>query len=612
MLRKARLVLLALLVVGTSLTSAAFTCFDQSDFPDEFKNCGGDRYGGAKPFSTRSNILGRNGVVATQQPLGAEVGLDILKAGGNALDAAIGVNAMMSLLEPGMNGVGGDLFALIWDPKTERLYGMNGSGRSSRSVSFEDMEALLEGDRFIPNIGPLSHSIPGTVSAWFEMHRRFGTVPMAELLRPVIEYAEDGVPVHAVAASDLNDALNKFQNPNNIDIITRQGRNPNNLEGFYDIFVKENGETPREGEVFRNPTLAAMYRSIANERGDDVFYRGEVAEQLAAFYAEAGIPLDLTDLNTHTSTWVDPISTNYRGWDVWEIPPNGQGLAALQQLNILEGYNLTEMGHLSADYLHVHIAAKQLAYADRAKFYADPDFNDLDYSYLLSKEYAAERRQLIDMENAFVRLDGGNPFPEQYKRLSKGDTILVTVGDRSGMMVSLIQSNFANMGSGLVVPSLGFALQNRGALFAMDRSHYNSFAPNKRPFHTIIPAFVTQNGRPKMAFGLKGGTMQAMGHAQIITNMVDFGLNPQDAGDAARYFHDGSNEVTGYVMEDGGHVGFESGVSGEVREELRRRGHNVDDFGPYVGAHQAVYWDEVNGVYWGASEMRYDGHAVAY
>jgi len=367
-----------------------------------------------------------------------------------------------------------------------------------------------------------------------------------------------------------------------------------------------NGRSPREGEIFKNPYLAKTYREIANN-GRDAFYKGTIAKQIVAFSKSNGGYFSMKDFADHTSDWVDPVSTNYRGYDVWEIPPNGQGIAALEMLNIMESYDIKSMGPNSADYLHLLIEAKKLAFADRAKFYADPKFNRLPVNELISKKYAERQRKRINMQKAAVDVPAGDPI------LQSGDTIYLTVIDKDHNCCSLIQSNYYGFGSQMVPGDLGFALQNRGALFSLDKNHLNTLEPHKRPFHTIIPAFVTKDGKPFLSFGVMGGDMQPQGHVQVLVNIIDFGMNLQAAGDAARIRHYGSQTPTGKPMEpDGGAVGLETGVKREVVEELLRRGHKLyKDRGSY-GGYQAIMIDPKNGVLHGATESRKDGNAVGY
>jgi len=578
-----------------AMLSAVTLAWPTQATPD--KPGGGDRIVGER-FATRAPVLGRNGIAATSHPLASEIAIDILKRGGSAVDAAIAANAALGLMEPTGNGMGGDLFAIVWDPETQRLHGLNASGRAPRGQTLDALKAKLDGDD-IPDWGSLSVSVPGAVDGWFELHGRFGRLSMADNLAPAIQYAEEGFPVTQVIAYYLAAASENFHALHARGVIEE-------IENYAATYEPD-GRPLRHGELFRNPDLAETLRLIARG-GRDAFYEGPVAETIDAYMRRIGGPLRKEDLERHESEWVDPVSVNYRGYDVWELPPNGQGIAALQMLNILEGYDLSSMGVGSADYLHVSTEAKKLAFEDRARFYADPDFYDAPLDTLLSEDYAAERRKLIAMDSVLTDVRHG------AAPLEEGDTIYLTVADSDGMMVSLIQSNYRGMGSGLVPDGLGFMLQDRGALFSLDPDHPNAYAPGKRPFHTIIPAFVTKDGAPVMSFGLMGGAMQPQGHAQIVINMIDFGMNVQEAGDAARYNHSGSTQPYAgpSPMTDGGVLQIESGIPHEVREDLESRGHNVVyTKGPF-GGYQAILRHPETGVYWGATEMRKDGIVVAY
>lgn len=534
-------------------------------------------------FATRSEVIAQQGMVATSQPLATQVGLDILKRGGNAIDAAIAANAMLGLVEPTGSGIGGDLFAIVWDAETKRLYGLNASGRSPLSLTLKEFQQ--KGLSKIPKFGPLPVSVPGAVDGWFMLSERFGSLPMQDLLAPSIRYARNGFPVSEVIAYYLG--LNQ----------KRIGQYP----GFTETYTK-NGSTPKKGEVFKNPALANTYEKIATG-GRDVFYKGDIARVIGAFMAKQGGYLSYQDMSAHYSEWIEPVSSNYRGYDVWELPPNGQGIAALQILNILELYDLEGMQRDSAEFVHTFVEAKKLAFADRAKFYADPAFNQIPIDWLISKEYAKQRQQLISPDTAAKRVDAGR---------QDGDTIYLTVADQFGNMVSLIQSNYRGMGSGMIPTDLGFVLQNRGEMFTLQEGHFNQYAPGKRPFHTIIPAFVTRNNKPLMSFGVMGGGTQPQMHAQIIVNMIDFGMNLQEAGDAPRILHTGSSTPTGQIMLDGGYISLENGFSDKTRRELNKKGHTLRDSIGAFGGYQAIMYDDKNKVYYGASESRKDGQAAGY
>jgi gamma-glutamyltranspeptidase/glutathione hydrolase len=535
-------------------------------------------------FATRSEVIARNGMACTSQPLATQVALDILKKGGNAIDAAIAANAVLGLVEPTGSGVGGDLFAIIWSKEKQKLYGLNASGRSPRSLKLNYFKE--NGYEAIPATGPLPVSVPGCVDGWFEMHGMFGRLPMGDILQPAIDYALEGFPVSELIAFYMESGTRSLK------------RFPN----VADVYMP-GGHAPRKGEIFRNPALANTLQLIA-EGGRDEFYKGSIARVISDFMHEQGGFLSYEDMARHHSEWVEPISSDYRAYTVWELPPNGQGTAALQILNILEGFDIASMGFGSAEYIHHFVEAKKLAFEDRAKYYADPAFNNIPVKELISKEYAAERRELIDPDRAASHYSAGNP--------EKGNTIYLTVADKEGNMVSLIQSNYRGMGSGMCPPGLGFILQDRGELFSLEEGHFNVYAPGKRPFHTIIPAFITKDGQPLISFGVMGGAMQPQGHAQIVVNLVDFGMNLQEAGDAPRIRHVGSSQPTGGIMTDGGSVNLESGFRWEEIQKLLKKGHNIQwNLGGY-GGYQAIMRDTVTGVYYGASESRKDGQAAGY
>lgn len=546
---------------------------------------GFDRVSGA-PFASRSEVIAPHGMAATSQPLATQVALDVLKAGGSAVDAAIAANAVLGLVEPTGCGIGGDLFAIVWDADGKELTGLNASGRSPRALSLAHFRE--QGMDEVPYLGPLSVSVPGAVDGWFELHERYGRLPMADLLAPAIRYAEQGYPVTEYIAY----------------LWERGVKSRAKYAGVAETYMP-GGRAPKKGEMFRNPGLAASYRAIA-EGGRDAFYEGDIARRIADYIAEQGGFLAYEDLAAHTSEWVTPLSTNYRGYDLYELPPNSQGIAALQLLNILEGYDLKRMGFGSAEYIHTFVEAKKVVYEDRARFYADPDFYDAPIAGLVSKDYAAKRRALISADKAADSYPAGNP------RLEGGDTIYLATADSDGNMVSLIQSNYGGLGSGMTPAGLGFMLQNRGALFSLEEGHANVFEPGKRPFHTIIPAFVMKGGEPLMAMGVMGGSMQPQGHAQILINMIDFGMNLQEAGDAARIRHTGSSQPTDAVMTDGGTLYLESGIGEDVRARLRALGHDVAERPGDYGGYQAIQWDPEERVYYGASESRKDGQAAGY
>jgi len=544
---------------------------------------GQDRITG-KAFATRSEVIAQHGMACTSQPLATQVALDILKAGGNAIDAAIAANALLGLVEPTGNGVGGDLFAIVWDAETKQLYGLNASGRSPRSLTLEYFKE--NGYEKIPAYGPLPVSVPGCVDGWFELHERFGTMGMDQILKPAISYAREGFPLTELIAyywAGNARSLSRFPNVKEV--------------------YMPGGKAPGKGEIFKNPYLANTLEILAKD-GRDAFYKGEIARTIDAFMKEQGGFLSYEDLAGHSSEWVEPVSSSYRGYDVWELPPNGQGIAALQILNILEQFDIAAMGFGSSEYIHHFVEAKKLAFEDRAKYYADPAFNKLPVEELISKEYAAKRAELINPKRASRNLDAGE--------MEHGNTIYLTVADSHGNMISLIQSNFRGLGSGMCPPGLGFILQDRGELFTLEEGHNNVYEPGKRPFHTIIPAFITKDGLPYMSYGVMGGSMQPQGHAQIVVNMIDFGMNIQEAGDAPRIRHDGSSQPTGTKMADGGVVNLESGIPYESIRELMKRGHHLQNSNGGYGGYQAIMWDMKKKVYFGASESRKDGQAAGY
>jgi gamma-glutamyltranspeptidase / glutathione hydrolase len=538
-----------------------------------------------KAFATRSEVLGQHGMVATSQPLATQIGLDILKKGGSAVDAAIAVNAALGLMEPTGSGIGGDVFAIIWDAKTQKLYGLNGSGRSPEHLT---LDYFKENEyKQIPPLGPLPVNVPGCVDGWFELHKKFGKLNMQEILKPAIDYAEKGFPVTELIGYYIQRSVPYYIS-----------KGFPNIKNTYTI----NGKAPGKGDIFKNPDLATTYRLIVKE-GRDGFYRGPVAETIANFIQKQGGFLSVEDLAKHHSEWVEPVSTNYRGYDVWELPPNGQGITALEMLNILEGYEFAPDDYGSARHIHLFTEAKKLAFEDRAKFYADMDFANVPVEELISKAYAKKRRQEINLNRAGIYEAG---------EISKGETVYFTVADKDGNMISMIQSNYRGMGSGMVPPGLGFMLQDRGELFSLNPEDANVYEPGKRPFHTIIPAFITKDGKPFISFGVMGGDFQPQGHVQIVMNLIDFKMNLQEAGDAPRINHNGSSTPTGIKAANTGEITLESGFSQDVIRELMRKGHHVGFDNGIYGGYQAIMFDNEHGVYYGASESRKDGQAAGY
>jgi len=547
-----------------------------------------------RAFATRSDVIAPHAMAATSHPLATQIALDVMKRGGTAMDAAIAANAALGLMEPTGNGIGGDLFAIVWDPKTKQLHGYNGSGRSPKSLTLDYFKQ--QGITDIPAHGPLPVSVPGAVDGWFALHERFGKLPMRDVLAPTIRYAREGHPVHQTIAYYWERSVPRLSK----------------FPGFTQQFTLD-GRAPRTGEIWKNPYLADTLQKIA-DGGRDAFYKGDIARTIDAYFKANGGFLSYEDMAAHHGEWVAPVSTNYRGVDVWELPPNGQGIAALQMLNVLEGYDFSKIPFGSPEHVHLLVEAKKLAFADRARWYADPAFQPAPVARLISKPYARDRAKLISPDKVLREVQPGTP-----KELEEGDTIYLTVADKDGMMVSLIQSNYRGMGSGMTPTGLGFILQDRGEMFVLNgcegaTPHPNCYAPGKRPFQTIIPAFITKDGKPWVSFGVMGGAMQPQGHVQIVMNLVDFGMTLQEAGDAPRIQHDGSTEPVGSAtaMTDGGVVQLESGFPYETVRALMDKGHHVEwALGPY-GGYQAIKRDPETGVYYGASESRKDGQAAGY
>ena len=504
-------------------------------------------------FASRSEVISTNGMVATSHPLATQIGLDILKSGGNAIDAAIAANIALGLMEPTGNGIGGDLFAIIWDQKTQKLYGLNASGPAPINLSIEYFKK--NNLQKIPSYGPLPVTVPGAVDGWIKMHERFGLIQFSDLFKPTIDYAREGFPITETIAYYLQLSSERFASYSN----------------FKEVWMPNNKPLSK-GDIFKNPLLAKTLEEISKSKRKS-FYEGEIAKLMSDFIKEQGGFLSQDDLANYSAVWVEPVSTNYRGYDVWELPPNSQGIAALQILNILENFDVKDMGLFSHEYNHHFVEAKKLAFEDRAKYYADMDFNKIPVDYLISKEYADKRRAEISKTRAARSVKAGE--------IENGDTIYLTTADSEGNMVSLIQSNYRGMGSGMVPPDLGFMLQDRGELFSLDEEHFNVYAPGKRPFHTIIPAFITKDQKPFVSFGLMGGAMQPQGHAQVVINLVDFEMNLQEAGDAPRIRHVADEQPTGGEMLDGGEVSLESGFEyKEIRKLIRLRHKIIFTIGP--------------------------------
>ena len=533
-------------------------------------------------FASRSEVLASNGMAATSHPLATQTAVSILKNGGNAIDAAIAANAVLGLVEPTGCGIGGDLFAIIWSSDKKKLYGLNSSGPAPIKLSID--EITKKGLDKIPAYGPLPVTVPGAVAGWTELHKKFGLMEFNLLFEDAINYAEKGFPVSEVVAYYLGLSSNNFKNYPN----------------FKETWMPNN-KILKKGDIFKNPHLANTYKKIAQSYGSE-FYQGDIANEIVSFINSQGGYFTIEDLKNFKPEWIEPVSVNYRGYDVWELPPNGQGIAALQMLNILENFDIKKLGFGTSEYIHLFAETKKIVYEDRALYYADPSFSDIPVSKLISKEYAKNRLDLIDPNKSSIKFDAGN--------LENGDTIYLTVADQFGNMVSLIQSNYRGMGSGMVPNKLGFMLQDRGEMFSLDRNHKNSLLGGKRPFHTIIPAFISKDGNPLVSFGLMGGAMQPQGHAQIVINLIDFKMNLQEAGDAPRIRHIGSSQPTGEKMIDGGYLSLEKGISSEEINKLKKLGHKIQyDLGGF-GGYQAIMIKD--GVYIGASDSRKDGQASGY
>ena len=542
---------------------------------------GYDRITGLE-FASRSEVIATNGMAATSHPLATQTAISILKNGGNAIDAAIAANAVLGLVEPTGCGIRGDLVAIIWSADEKKLFGLNSSGPAPKNISINKLKQ--KGLEKIPPYGPLPVTVPGAVAGWVSIHKKFGLLEFNKLFNDAINYAENGFPVTELVSYYLERSSEIF------------AAYPN----FKDVWMP-NGKTPKKGEIFINKNLAENYKEIANTYGKS-FYSGKIAENIVNTVNAQGGFFSMSDLNSFEPEWINPVSTNYRGYDVWELPPNGQGIAALQILNILERFDIESMGFGTSDYIHLFTEAKKVVYEDRAKYYADTNFSNIPVEKLISKEYANERSKLINLKKSSKSFNPGN--------LEIGDTIYLTVADSFGNMVSLIQSNYRGMGSGVVPDNTGFMLQDRGEMFSLDPNHMNSLMPGKRPFHTIIPAFVTKNDKPFISFGLMGGAMQPQGHAQIIVNLVDFKMNLQEAGDAPRIRHVGSSQPTGEKMLDGGYLSLEKSFDKNEISKLKKMGHKFQyDLGGF-GGYQAIMIKD--GVYYGASESRKDGHASGY
>jgi gamma-glutamyltranspeptidase/glutathione hydrolase len=566
----------------------------------------GDRPSGAS-FASRSAAFGLSGAAGTAHPLATLAAIEILKKGGSAADAAIAANACLGFLEPTSSGLGGDCYVMLWDPKQSKVVGLAGSGRSPQGLTLETVRSRSPSGEIAP-VGAISVSTPGALDAWWSLHQRYGKLPWAELFEPAIHLAEGGVPVPQVIGVYIKKGMTNF---------TRAGSGVEETDNARHVYAPS-GSPPVEGNVFRNPDLARTYRMIA-AGGRDAFYEGPIARAIDGYFKRIGGWLSYDDLKRHRSEWNTPLVTRYRGVDVHGMAANTQGLATLQMLNILETFDMKSAGFQSPLSLHLQVEAKRLAYEDRARYYADPNFAKVPVEWLNSKAYAAERAKLIRPDRILTPVHPG-------QAPSHGDTTYFTTADSDGMMVSMIQSNFRGMGSGLVSDApgraadwqtLGFMFQDRGQLFSLVDGHPNIYQPGKRPFQTIIPGFATRDGQPWMSFGVMGGDMQPQGQAQIILNRVDYGLDIQAAGDSPRWHHEGSSQRMG---EDAPNLGvngllrLESGVPVATRQALAALGWKIGESDGGFGRYECIE-HRMNGadrVWSAATEMRADGVALAY
>lgn len=544
----------------------------------------GDRPSG-NIAGTRSPAVGRHGMIATSQSLASAAGLHVLQSGGNAIDAAVTAAAVLAVVEPSMNGIGGDLFAIVYDAKTKKIYALDASGRAPAAATPE--EYARRGLKEMPGGGVLSVDVPGVVSGWDALLSRFGTISMDKALQPAIGYARDGFPVAELMADEWQEAA------------PRLAQDPHTKATFL-----PNGVAPKMGEIFANPRLATSLDLIAHG-GKDAFYKGPIAQAIAADMQARNGLITAKDLADHTVDWVDTISVNYRGYDVHEMPPSTQGFVALEMLNLLEGFDIKKLGHNSADYLHVVTEAKKIAFADRGAYLADRAFVPKNaLATLLSKDYAAKRRAEIDMAKtgsyAAGVLPGGTASAPDFAGRDRGDTIYMTAADGQGNVVSFIQSLFSSFGSGLVAGDTGITLHNRGSGFVLTPGHPNQIGPRKRPLHTLVPAMIVKDGRPWVSFGVMGGDNQAQAHAQVVMNLIDFGMNVQTAGEAARMRHMGTQ------------LALERGIGAEVRAALEARGHKVRDGRAQMGGYQGIMIDPKTGVLLGGSDLRKDGLAIGW
>jgi gamma-glutamyltranspeptidase/glutathione hydrolase len=553
---------------------------------EPFAQMPGDRPAG-NIRGTRSPAVGQHGMVATSQALASAAGLKALQDGGNAIDAAITAAAVLAVVEPSMNGIGGDLLAIVWDPKTKKAYGLDATGRSAYTATPE--EFAKRGLKQMPGGGPLTVDVPGVVEGWSQLLSRFGTIPLARALQPAIRYAREGFPVQELMADEWNGA------------VKRLSQDPAAARTFL-----PNGQAPKHGEIFANPRLANSLELIA-KGGRDAFYKGPIARAIVADMRQRNGLLDERDFTDHTADWVEPLTTNYRGHDVLEMPPSTQGFVALEMLNILEGVDIKSLGHNSAGYLHMVTESKKIAFADRAAYLADRNAMAKDaMKTLLSKDYAALRRKDIDPQKAGTYRAGivpGAPTSSgevDFLGLDQGDTIYLTAADGQGLVVSLIQSLFAGFGAGIVAGETGITLHNRGSGFNLIPGHPNQIGPHKRPLHTLVPAMILRDGKAWVSFGVMGGDNQAQAHAQVVMNLVDFGMHIQEAGEAARMRHSGQG------------LALESGIGPDVRKALEALGHDIRDGRGQMGGFQGILIDPRTGVLMGGSDPRKDGLAIGW
>ena len=585
------------LIALAGLAGQAGTAAGHVTIPESFQQQTAEQqmgYGYSRPApaqrGSRSEVIAPHGMVAASQPLAAQVGIDILKAGGNAIDAAVAVNAMLGLVEPHMNGIGGDMFAIVWDAESQQMHALNATGRSGHALTRELLEE--QGLERSPGSGPLSWMVPGAVDGWAELLERFGTMSFEEVLAPAITYAREGFPVTDIIANQWRGSEESL------------GRWPDSAKTYL-----PEGRAPRAGEVFRNPNLARSYELIADQ-GRDGFYKGAIAEQIVTWGQNNGAVLTMQDFAEHTSTWVDPVSASYRGYDVWQLPPNSHGITALMMLNIMESFDIASMGQNSADALHVMVEAKKLAFADRGEYVADPEFADLPVEHLISEEYGEQRAALIDMQRAAT--DVGSYRATGDDPLEHGDTVYFTIVDKDRNAISMIESIFSYFGSQVVPGDVGFAMQNRASGFSMQPGHMNEVGPHRRSLHTNMPGMVTKDGKPWLSYGVMGGNMQPQGHAQVLSNIIDFGMNLQEAGDSARFRHSPDSSAA-VARAQGGTVALEWGILDEVVAELERRGHQVRRAGGgSMGGYQAILINPTTGMLHGGSDPRKDGMAIGY